>query len=89
MQGAQSRGNGLPSFFACLTEFALPIGLHPTFHTRPIAMAPRALLSCQCAFYFFVQASVPPPQLARGDTHSAALRAASQLRAQLHQTGLS
>jgi hypothetical protein len=50
-KGAQSRGNGLPSFFACLTEYALPIGPHPAFHTRPIAMAPRALLSCQCAFY--------------------------------------
>jgi hypothetical protein len=53
MQGAQSRGNGLPSFFACLTEYALPIGLHPAFHTlkTTIAMAPRALLLCQCAFY--------------------------------------
>jgi hypothetical protein len=37
----------------------------------------------------FVQASMLPPQLARGDIHSAALRAASQLCAQLHQTGLS
>ena len=34
-------------------EYALPIGLHPAFHTlkTAIAMAPRALLSCQCAFY--------------------------------------
>jgi hypothetical protein len=40
-------------------------------------------------FILFVQASVLPPQLARGDIHSAALRAASQLRAQLRQAGLS
>jgi hypothetical protein len=37
----------------------------------------------------FVQASVLPPQLARGDMHSAALRAASQLRAQSRQMNLS
>jgi hypothetical protein len=37
----------------------------------------------------FVQTSTLPPQLALGDIHSAALRAASQLRAQSHQTGLS
>ena len=34
-------------------EYALPIRLHPAFHTlkTTIAMAPRGLLSCQCAFY--------------------------------------
>jgi hypothetical protein len=86
MQGAQSRGDGLPSF-ACLSALCPSDCIPRLTQYQNRHGATRAAFVPVCIL--FVQASVLPPQLARGDMHSAALRTASQLRAQSRQAGLS